>query len=123
MQIPSRAGHIALLVILGSAGLALGCLVRVSARQFPLLFLQGTNLLMTFGMSIVLSFWAPSVTVLWGQYLANMLLVSAACQVGATWDMSALPNLSIEAVCQHKAAEDSSLSVELSCVCTSRMCP
>lgn len=87
MQIPSRAGHIALLVVLGSAGLALGCLVRVSARQFPLLFLQGTNLLMTFGMSVVLSFWAPSVQVLWSQYLANMLLVSAA---GWRQDLSAL---------------------------------
>jgi hypothetical protein len=63
-------------VILGSTGLALGCLVRVSAQQFPLLFLQGTNLLMTFGMSIVLSFWAPSLQILWSTYLAHMLLVS-----------------------------------------------
>ena len=76
MQIPSRAGHIALLVVLASAGLALGCMVRVSARGFPLLFLQGTNLLMTFGMSVVLSFWAPSVQVLWASYLSHMLLVS-----------------------------------------------
>lgn len=76
MQIPSRAAHIALVVILGSAGLALACLVRVSARQFPQLFLQGTNLLMTFGMSVVLSFFAPSVRVLWSTYLAHMLLVS-----------------------------------------------
>lgn len=79
MQIPSRAGHIALLVILASGGLALGCLVRVSIRQFPLLFLQGTNLLMTFGMSVVLSFWAPTVRVLWSSYLSHMLLVSIAC--------------------------------------------
>jgi hypothetical protein len=69
-------------VILASAGLALGCLVRVSARQFPLLFLQGTNLLMTFGMSIVLSFWAPSLQILWSSYLAHMLLVSVGACIG-----------------------------------------
>jgi hypothetical protein len=75
MQIPSRAGQIALTVILGSVGLAWGCVVCVSIRQFPLLFLQGTNLLMTYGMSLVLGFWAPSVHVLWSSYLAHILLV------------------------------------------------
>jgi hypothetical protein len=75
MQIPARARHIALLVVLASTGFALASLVRVSARQFPLLFLQGTNLLMTFGMSVVLAFWAPTVQVLWSSYLAHMLLV------------------------------------------------
>lgn len=76
MQIPSTAGHIASLVVLSSAGFALGSLVRVSARQFPALFLKGTNLLLVFGMSVVLSFWAPTVQVLWSSYLAHMLLVS-----------------------------------------------
>lgn len=75
MQVP-RAGQIALVLILGSVGLAWGCLVRVSIRQFPLLFLQGTSLLQNFGMSLVLSFWAPSVHVLWSSYLAQILLVS-----------------------------------------------
>ena len=43
--------------------------------------LQGTNLLMTFGMSIVLSFWAPTLQVVWSSYLAHMLLVSTGCRV------------------------------------------
>eukprot|EP00775_Hariotina_reticulata_P008209 gene8209-8400_t len=100
LQTGNALVRFALHMLFACIGFALIAVPRVHSNQF-VLFIQGTNMLMGFGMTMVLSLYATSVEVLWQTFVAQMLLSFAASGLSSVLSgLLVLPSLASEAAMQ-----------------------
>src|SRR5690242_19153331 len=96
LQAHSKAVHLALLTILSSIVFGIFGIVKVTPLPFRLM-LQGTNLMLTFGMSVVLSLFAPNVTFLWSYFISHLFLAfTAAALASCVAGVAVLPSFAPE---------------------------
>lgn len=97
LQSRTKAVHLAVLTVVASIVFGVYGIVKVTPLPFRLM-LQGTNLMMTFGMSVVLSLFAPTVPFLWSYFISHMLLAFAAAALAScVAGIVVLPSFATEA--------------------------